>query len=108
MPLAPPTQDYATVGEIEEDEKRRSKKASRGISKSIQNALKPLRKKRRRSQEEEEATPTTEYGEMGYKPTHRLNPLSRFKKGGDKKAALTPTTPPPTPATSTQSGAKGN
>ena len=87
-PVLDVTHDYATVNEIKENEKRRSNKSSRGVSKSIQNALKPLRKKKRSREE-------TEFGEMGYKPTHRLNPLSKLRKGGDK----TPTAPPSTPAT---------
>jgi ankyrin repeat protein len=85
--------EYATINEIEENKKRRSKKQkTREFSKSIQNALKIKRKLSKDKMEEEE------YGEIGSKPRQRTNPLLKFRKGGDKKAS-TPATPPPTPAT---------
>ena len=86
--------DYATMNEIEENEKRRAKKSqSRGLSKSIQNALKPLRKSSKKKNSKEEQ----DLGEMGFRPAHRSNPLSKLKKHSDKDK--TPATPPPTPAT---------
>lgn len=92
--------DYATVNEIQESEAHSSKKhKSRGFSKSISNALRPLRRKKSSS-----AETNSDFNEIGFKPTHRSNPLSRLMPGSsggskEKKGSTTPAAPPSTPAT---------
>lgn len=104
------THEYATINEIQESEERRSKKQKSRALKSIQNALKrPLR--RRKLSQENKRREDIEFGEMGYKPTHKSNPLSKLMQGsgggkGEKKISTTPTTPPPTPATYSSENSK--
>lgn len=88
--------DYSTVNELAESEERKKKKKVRKISKSIQNALKP-RKKKDSDPSREPDTNTKEFvgPEMGFKPQFKSNPLQRLS-GVDTSF---PPTPPPTPAT---------
>ena len=88
--------DYSTVNELAEREERKKKKHSRKLSKSIQNALKPGKKKVADSSKQSNSIQKAFSGpEMGFKPQFKSNPLQRLT-GAD---AHIPPTPPPTPAT---------
>ena len=79
--------EYATVNEMAVTEVKRMKKMSRSLSKSIQNALKPL--SRRRSQDHAKAKEEhrTVSDNMGFKPRFQSNPLQLMQP---TEAASTP------------------
>lgn len=88
--------DYSTVNELAEREEKKKKKRSRNLSKSIQNALKPGKKKVGDSSKRTNSTQQAFSGpEIGFKPQFKSNPLQHLA-GAD---ARIPPTPPPTPAT---------
>ena len=73
--------EYATVNEMAVTEGKRKKKMSRSISKSIQNALRPLARRRSQGQGNAKEKHRNTSDSLGFKPRFQSNPLQLMQPG---------------------------
>ena len=71
--------EYATVNEMAVTEVKRKKKKARSISKSIQNALKPLGRRRSQAQRNAKEEQKSKSDSLGFKPRFQSNPLQHMR-----------------------------